>query len=156
MTILNITPLESNASMVINRSFQQAKQMAGHLWTHIQNFPIYAQDTRVAYASLILANLIAFQIAKVAVRLFKYIFPIHEDRSDTAKFIIELTSCFIGFGTLLGGVGIFIEKARLPLKPLAILAVCVSTLAITIFLEKFGEEVLTKMRMQHNANNKND
>lgn len=137
MTVLNITPLESNAPTVIKRSFEQAKQLAGRVWTHIQNFPNYAQDNRVAYTSLILANLIVFQIAKLAVYLFKYFFPIHEDRSEAAKFSIELSSCFIGFGTIVGGMGIFIEKARLPLKPLVILGVCVSTLAIRVLVENF-------------------
>lgn len=117
--------------------FQQMGKFAGHYWIHIQNFPTYAQDSRVAYSSLIIVSFSCFQIAKLATRCFQYFFPLTEERSEANQTAIDVASMLIGYGIAIGGVTLFVTKSQLSLSPYLVVALSVSTMAVCILLQNF-------------------
>jgi hypothetical protein len=115
--------------------FQKIGQFGGYTWSHIQKFPTYAQDLRVAYSSLIVANCVAFQVAKLATLLFQCFFPYSEERTAGSQKLIGLASMAIGYGILIGSVTLFVTKAQLPLSPYVSTGISIATVAFCIILE---------------------
>gem|GEM_PF-5287139 len=99
-------------------------------------FPTHAQETRVACCSLIIANIVLFQIAKFVTSCFQQM-CLPSNRSETVKKIIDLASIVIGYSIALGGVYVFAVKAKLPLAPYVTLGISVVSFGLCALFEVF-------------------
>lgn len=129
MVNFTIQALQANIKTAITEITHQTKEFAGRLWTYIQKFPVYAQDVRVAYGSLVVATLVAMQIAKLVTFILHKIVDnyLNETVSDVTHF-------FVGFGTVGALIWLFTQKAQLPLKREIIAAVVLTTIFARVVL----------------------
>lgn len=120
-----------------NQIVQSFGNFAGHVWKHIQNFPTYVQDPRIAYSSLIMINIMAFQVAKIATRCFQCFFPLSDEGSEGSQKAVEYVSMLMGFGITIGTTALFVTKSQLPLSPYIVAGISVSVIATCILLENY-------------------
>lgn len=129
MVNFTIQALQANIKTTITEIIHQKKEFAGRLWSHIQKFPLYAQDVRVAYGSLVVVTLVAMQIVKLVTFILHKI--VDNYLNETVSNVVHF---FLGFGTVFALAGLFAQKAQLPLKREIILAVVLTTIFARVVL----------------------
>ncbi|WP_068470926.1 hypothetical protein [Candidatus Protochlamydia phocaeensis] len=133
MVEINMTQIGLRSNLEC--TYQRTGNFAGRLITILQSLrDSIKQSSTTAYASLIIANLIAYEVAKLGARIVHNILA--TNGTPQRKAVAEGVASALGAGLLTVSIIVFAKAAELPLSPLVVLGVSVATLSIRVL---FGQ-----------------